>query len=126
MTAIPRRIPSVALKVAALLSALAIATFLILRAQRGQEAPRTALPDLTDDDSLAVPLQPADRANVLELPAMLNSSKSLVIEPSNDGADKPSPTNGFDDFGLFSSKSGRLPSQPPPQPQPQPQQPKKQ
>ncbi|MCU0865665.1 MAG: hypothetical protein MUC36_17915 [Planctomycetes bacterium] len=127
MTAAPRRILPTVLKVTAVLSAIAIATFLIVRAQRGRPAAPDPSPDFVLPEGVPLLINPlTDPARNLELPAILNTSKSLVIEPSDDAADKPSPTNGFDDFGLFSSKSARLPSQPLPQPQPEPQQPKKQ
>ena len=127
MTATPRRILPTVLKVTAVLSALAIATFLIVRAQRGREEaidPSTHFDDPDLGPLIINPLEVDDRARTLKLPAGLNSSKSLVIEPSDDVADKPPRTTGFDDFALPSSKSGRLPAPTPPQPQPQ--QPKKQ
>ena len=105
MTATSRRLLPTALKVAAVLSAIAIATFLILRAQRDTDAART--PPATD-----VPGHPAQFDG-------FGTSKSLVIDPKHD---QPTPPSGFDDFGLSTSKSVKLPSPTPSQPQ----QPKKQ
>lgn len=97
MTATRPRLASTALRVAAVLSALAIASYLVVRTQRAAD-------EATQPSSGNGP----ETANPISLPPGLSTSKSLVIEPAP--ASLPAfPESGLDP-GLFSSKVLRIPS----------------
>lgn len=99
MTTTTRRLLPNVLRVAAVLSALAIASYLVVRAQRNAEVPAEP-PPTESTDSTPKPTTSG-----------LSTSKSLVIEPVNPTPSPVLPST----FGLYSSKSGRVPS---PEPKP--------